>query len=92
MEYCKGKDLFSYLARRNFKINEKRAVELIYKLASAIDYLHFYGIIHRDLKPENILMTDDSENADLKLLDFGLSTIIGPNETCKEPLGTLVIT
>ena len=35
-------------------------------------------------------MTDDSEEADIRLLDFGLSKIIGPNETCTEPFGTLV--
>jgi len=36
------------------------------------------------------MMTDDTEEADIKLLDFGLSKIIGPNEFCNEPFGTLV--
>lgn len=35
-------------------------------------------------------MTDDSEEADLKIVDFGLSKIIGPNETSLDPFGTLV--
>jgi len=48
-------------------------------------------IVHRDLKPENILMTDNSDDADIRLLDFGLSKIIGPTQLCKEPYGTLVI-
>jgi serine/threonine protein kinase len=52
--------------------------------------LHSYGVAHRDLKPENILMVDNSENADLKIVDFGLSKIIGPNETSLDPFGTLV--
>jgi hypothetical protein len=26
----------------------------------------------------------------IKLVDFGLSKIIGPNEKCKEPFGTIV--
>ena len=34
-------------------------------------------------------MTDESENADIRLLDFGLSKIIEPNEKCLEPFGTL---
>ena len=55
----------------------------------AIYFLHSYGIIHRDLKPENILMTDLTLQADLKLLDFGLSKIIGNEEKCTEPYGTL---
>jgi len=91
MEICKGRDLFTYLKKRNYKIPEKRAAELIYKLTKAVEYIHFYGIIHRDLKPENIIMTNDTETADLKLVDFGLSKIIGPDEVCNEPFGTLVI-
>jgi serine/threonine protein kinase len=53
-------------------------------------YLHSFGVAHRDLKPENILMVDNSEDADLKIVDFGLSKIIGPNETSLDPFGTLV--
>lgn len=58
-------------------------------MATAIYYLHSYGVAHRDLKPENILMSDDSEDASLKLVDFGLSKIIGPSETSLDPFGTL---
>jgi serine/threonine protein kinase len=79
------------LERRGFKLSEARAATLIHKLAAAVYYLHSYGICHRDLKPENILMTDNSEEADIRLLDFGLSKIIGPGEVCNEPFGTLVI-
>lgn len=90
MEFCSGGDLFTYIEQRGFKLPEKRAAELVHKLCMAIFYLHSYGIAHRDLKPENILMTDNSETADMRLLDFGLSKIIGPTETCTEPYGTLV--
>lgn len=58
-------------------------------MATAIYYLHSYGVAHRDLKPENILMSDDNEDASLKLVDFGLSKIIGPKETSLDPFGTL---
>jgi len=91
IEYCSGGDLFSYIEKRTFKLTEQRACQIIHKLSTAIYYLHSYGIAHRDLKPENILMTDNSEDADIRLLDFGLSKIIGPNEVCTEPFGTLVI-
>ena len=62
-----------------------------HQIATALYYLHSFGIAHRDLKPENILMENDTETADLKIVDFGLSKIIGPNETSKDPFGTLVI-
>ena len=88
MEHCAGGDLFTYIEKRGFQLKENRAAEIIHKLSTAIYYLHQYGIIHRDLKPENILMTNDKDDADIKLLDFGLGKIIGPNEFCTEPFGT----
>jgi serine/threonine protein kinase len=90
MEYCSGGDLFSYIEKRGFRLPETRANQIIHKLCAGVFYIHSYGIVHRDLKPENILMTDNTETADIRLLDFGLSKIIGPNEYCTEPYGTLV--
>lgn len=89
MEYCSGGDMFTYIEKRKFKLSEERAATLIHEVLAAVYYLHSYGITHRDLKPENMLMTDNTETASLKLTDFGLSKIIGPNETCNEPYGTL---
>ena len=34
-------------------------------------------------------MATDDDNADLKIVDFGLSKIIGPNESSLDPFGTL---
>jgi serine/threonine protein kinase len=90
MEYCEGGDLFSYIEKRGFRLPEQRVEEIIHKICMAVYYLHSYGITHRDLKPENILMTDESNEADIRLTDFGLSKIIGPEEYCHEPYGTLV--
>jgi serine/threonine protein kinase len=89
MEYCKGGDLFTFLEKRDFTIPEAKAKELTHSIATGIFYLHSFGIAHRDLKPENILMTDESDDAVPKLVDFGLSKIVGPNETCNDPFGTL---
>ena len=55
----------------------------------ALYYLHSYGIMHRDLKLENIMMTNTTEGSIPKLVDFGLSKIIGPLETANEPFGTV---
>ena len=88
MEYCPGGDLFSYLEKRDFKIKEERAAEIVHKLCTAVYFLHQYGIVHRDLKPENILMMDQTDNADIRLVDFGLGKMLGPGEKCDEPFGT----
>ena len=89
MEYCSGGDLLSYFEHYQYQLTETKICEIIHKLSMAIYFLHSYGIIHRDLKPENILMTDLTLHADIKLLDFGLSKIIGNDEKCSEPYGTL---
>ena len=88
MEYCPGGDLFSYIEKRNFKLKEERAAEIIHKLSTAVYFLHQYGIVHRDLKPENILMMDQTDNADIRLIDFGLGKMLGPGEKCDDPFGT----
>ena len=90
MEYCPGGTLFDFLKKRNFKISEKLANSIAYKMCLAIYYFHSYGITHRDLKPENVLMTSEDDDADIRILDFGLGKIIGPNEKCSEPYGTVV--
>ena len=89
MEYCSGGDLLSYFEHFEYELPEAKVCEIIHKLSMAIYYLHSYGIVHRDLKPENILMTDLTSNADIRLLDFGLSKIVGNDEKCTEPYGTL---
>ena len=63
----------SYLTARDFKISEERAKDLAQQLITGLSYLHSHGIVHRDLKPENILMTDDTDVAELKISDFGIS-------------------
>jgi serine/threonine protein kinase len=90
MEYCAGGDLFGYIEKRGFALPEEHAKVIIRKVCGAMYYLHSYGIVHRDLKPENIMMTDDTQQADIKLLDFGLSKIVSPGELCHEPFGTIV--
>lgn len=89
MELLEGGDLFSYLENLEFKIPERRAIKIIHSLAAGLYYLHSYGIVHRDIKPENILMVDKTDNSDVKIVDFGLSKMVGPTQLCSEPFGTL---
>ncbi len=89
LEYMQGKDLFEYMQKREFRIGEARAKEITTQIADGLMYLHNYGIMHRDLKLENIMMSDASDGAVVKLVDFGLSKFVGPNGTADELYGTL---
>lgn len=89
IDLCSGGDMYDYLERRNFRIPEKRAWELASQLCGAVFYLHSFNIVHRDLKLENVMMTDDSDTAVPKVVDFGLSAFVEPNSGVKESVGTV---
>jgi Ca2+-binding EF-hand superfamily protein len=89
MEYIRGGRLTDYMKEKKFRFTEKRAAELIYEIALGVKYLHKYGIIHRDLKPDNIMLTEANDKGHIKIMDFGLSKILGKKEKTSDGFGTL---
>ena len=69
MEYLEGSPLIDASSH----LNIRQKVEIMRKVAHAVDFLHQHGIVHRDLKPGNILVGPDLEP---KLLDFGLARLL----------------
>ena len=89
MEYLSGGSLKNYLNKKRFNFSEKRAAEIIFQIGLGIQYLHQYGIVHRDLKPDNIMLTENENMSQIKIMDFGLSKIMGPKEHVIDGFGTL---
>jgi serine/threonine protein kinase len=89
MEFIRGGNLTDYMKYKKFNISEKRAAEIIYQISIGVKYLHKYGIIHRDLKPDNIMLTEASDKGKIKIMDFGLSKILGKKEKTVDGFGTL---
>ena len=56
-------------------VTSRSLLPAVAAVGSALEYLHSFGVLHRDLKPENLLLKDSSENAVVKITDFGLSKI-----------------
>ena len=53
------------------------AAQIFKQILLALNYCHNENVVHRDLKPENFLFVDKTEHSDLKIIDFGLSKIMG---------------
>jgi serine/threonine protein kinase len=73
MEYVQGVSLTE--AASPLSLTQK--VELMRKVALAVEVLHQHGIVHRDLKPGNILV---GANQEPKVLDFGLALRAGDRD------------
>ncbi len=74
MEYVDGIPLGEWKAKTKPDLRTK--VQLLIKIAEAIDHAHRSGVVHRDLKPANILVTADGNP---KVLDFGIARVMDPD-------------
>jgi serine/threonine-protein kinase Chk2 len=58
------------------KLSNETTIRIMSQILDGLKYLHERDIIHRDIKLENILVSDEEE-MDIRITDFGLSTIVG---------------
>lgn len=86
MEYCSGGDLNTRLP-----YTEAHAANIVRQILSAVAYLHDKKVVHRDLKMENVCFENNSSNARVKLIDFGLATKYLSNDykLMRDRVGTL---
>ncbi len=77
-ELCTGGELYDKVIEKaesaEGHFNEEDAAIIIRDILDAIRYIHDeLNIVHRDLKPENFLLQNESDDAPVKIIDFGLS-------------------
>lgn len=85
MEYCSGGDLYTRIP-----YSEEQSAKIVGKLLSAIAYMHEHNVSHRDIKFENIMFESKDEDAEVKLIDFGLSKICDPkSQYMTDEVGTI---
>ena len=80
-EICTGGELLSKVKE---PLKEKEIAKIFNQIMSAISYCHEKGVVHRDMKLENILFANESEDSPIKIIDFGLSVLLGKKDVNKE--------
>ncbi len=75
MELVQGIPITAYCDSK--KLSPSQRIDLFIDVCNAIQHAHQKGVIHRDLKPSNILVTEISNQAVPKVIDFGIAKATG---------------
>lgn len=80
-EWCKGGDIKQYIGNGNKdRYAENTVASIVRGTLRCLYHVHANGIIHRDVKGSNILFADKTEDAEIKLVDFGAALINSGNQ------------
>lgn len=77
MELLDGMALKVWCRKENL-LPVKRVMEIMAKVADALDYAHSQGVVHRDIKPANIMVV---KNGTIKVMDFGIARLTTSTKT-----------
>ncbi len=79
MEFLDGEDLATFI-KRHGAVPVPTAVTILEPILLALGAAHARGIVHRDIKPSNVFLVHrGDETPDVKLIDFGVAKVLGPN-------------
>lgn len=80
-ERLDGGELYEHIVNHG-ALAESVAQSVLYGVFCAVAYLHERDIVHRDIKAENLIFFKDANGQQqLKLIDFGFSTIVEQQST-----------
>lgn len=76
MEFAEGKTLAEIIESEG-PLPQEKAVRIFSQICAGMEHAHQNSIYHRDLKPSNIIvLKDDRTVAGLKVIDFGIASVI----------------
>ena len=78
MDYAKGRPL-SEFGKPGRLLPLAKVLDIVARVADALDYAHRQKIIHRDIKPGNIIFNPD--NGEIEITDFGIAKISDDSRT-----------
>jgi len=81
LERCRGGELRERLSGPNRRpFTERTVASVMRAVLRTLAQCHAVGILHRDIKPGNFLFVDESDEARLKAVDFGLAVPFQPSD------------
>ncbi len=78
MEFLKGRDLVPHTRPDNL-LPLPQVLDIVARVAEALDYAHANNVVHRDIKPANIMYAPEAEQ--IKVTDFGIARITDSSKT-----------
>ena len=92
-EYLQGESLAQRIADGG-AMSMESTFSILRQIGSALGAAHRLGVVHRDLKPQNIFLQpseSDGRAVEIaKVLDFGISKILGGTQSVKTQEATLL--
>ncbi|KAG4389656.1 hypothetical protein GLYMA_06G134200v4 [Glycine max] len=88
MELCEGGELLDRILDRGGRYPEDDAKAILVQILDVVAFCHLQGVVHRDLKPENFLFVSKEEDAVMKVIDFGLSDFVRPDQRLNDIVGS----
>ena len=86
-ELCRGGVVFDRIIKMQ-RFSERTAAKLMFQIVGAVAHCHKAGIVHRDIKPENVVFMDESQESDVKVIDFGVSKKFFTDTPLRKRYGT----
>lgn len=87
LEYVDGVPIDEYCRRHSLTTRQK--LEVVLRVAEAVQFAHQNLVLHLDLKPANILVTPAGEP---QLLDFGIARVLSESEIGTAEVTTRLLT
>jgi serine/threonine-protein kinase len=78
MEFVKGRLLSEHVTSDTL-LPAHQVLEIVARIADALDYAHRQDIVHRDIKPANAMF--DPGSLETKIMDFGIARLTNQSAT-----------
>jgi len=87
-ELATGGELMKRLGSDTSVYSEDEVRRHTLTILKAVQYMHSKHCVHRDIKPENVLLSDNTEDAEIKIVDLGLSRFFEDRKLMRTICGT----